>query len=119
VKPNGKFVLVVDDERMIRTLVAKVLAARGFKPLEARNGLEAVQLYGSYRPDVALVVTDINMPVMNGLEAIDRIRELSPGMPIVVMTGGVSQVTHPRCCLLPKPFTPAQLLSRVEEALAA
>jgi CheY-like chemotaxis protein len=111
-------VLIVDDERVIRTLVARVLAGRGFTPLEARNGLEAVQLYGSYRSDIALVITDIDMPVMDGLEAIDRMRELTPSVPVVVMTGGGGESRPPRCGLLAKPFSPAQLVERVEAALA-
>jgi CheY-like chemotaxis protein len=111
-------VLVVDDERAIRSLVAGILRRRGFAPLEARNGLEAVELYGFYRSGIALVVTDLDMPVMDGLEAIDRMRELSPDVRVVVMTGGTTDLDLPGCHLLRKPFTAAQLVELVERALA-
>ena len=116
-KPEARIALVVDDESAIRGLVARILAARGFAALEARNGLEAVELYGSYRSGIAVVVTDLDMPVMDGLEAIDRMRELSPGVPVVVMTGAARDLSLPGCHLLRKPFTLAQLVEKVERAL--
>ncbi len=117
-KPRAKIVLVVDDESAIRQLVARTLLVRGFAVLEARNGLEAVELYASYHSDIALVVTDLDMPVMDGLEAIDRMRELSPTVRVVVMTGVGRDANLTGCHLLPKPFTLAQLLERVDRALA-
>jgi len=111
-------VLVVDDEGAVRRLVALILAGSGFSTLEARNGLEAVELFGFYRSGIALVVTDVDMPVMDGLEAIDRMRELSPGVRVVVMTGTGRDLNLPGCHLLRKPFTRAQLSEQVEQALA-
>jgi CheY-like chemotaxis protein len=111
-------VLVVDDESAIRQLVARVLAGRGFSPLEARNGLEAVELYASYRSGIDLVVTDVDMPVMDGVEEIDRIRELCPDVRIVVMTGLARDLGISGCQLLHKPFTLAQLMEQVQRALA-
>jgi two-component system, cell cycle sensor histidine kinase and response regulator CckA len=111
-------VLVVDDESAVRGLVARALAARGFVPLEARNGIEAVELYASYRSHIVLVITDVEMPVMDGLEAIDRMRELSPGVRAVVMSGANRELDIPDCPFLPKPFTLAELMERVEQALA-
>ncbi len=117
-KPEAKMVLVVDDERAIRGLVARMLMGLGFTPLEARNGLEAVELYGSYHSGIALVVTDVDMPVMDGLEAIDRIRELSPGVRVLVMTGADRELRVEGCHLLRKPFTLAQFCELVDRALA-
>ncbi len=117
-KPEANMVLVVDDESAIRALVAHMLARQGFVPLEARNGLEAVELYGSYRSRIRLVVTDVDLPVMDGLEAIDRMRELSPHVRVVVMTGAGRELKLPDCHLLRKPFTIAQLLEKVNSAMA-
>ena len=111
-------VLVVDDESTIRQLVARVLAGRGFSPLEARNGLEALELYASYRSGIDLVVTDLDMPVMDGVEAIDRMRELCPDVRVVVMTGLTRDSGLTGCYLLRKPFTLAQLMEQVQRALA-
>jgi CheY-like chemotaxis protein len=119
VKPEANMVLVVDDEGAVRRLVALDSGReRGFSTLEARNGLEAVELFGFYRSGIALVVTDVDMPVMDGLEAIDRMRELSPGVRVVVMTGTGRDLNLPGCHLLRKPFTRAQLSEQVEQALA-
>jgi two-component system, cell cycle sensor histidine kinase and response regulator CckA len=118
VKPEAKMVLVVDDERAIRGLVARMLMGLGFTPLEARNGLEAVELYGSYHSGIALVVTDVDMPVMDGLEAIDRMRELSPEVRVLVMTGTGRDLNVAGCELLRKPFTLAQFSEYVGRALA-
>ncbi|HXN47259.1 MAG TPA: response regulator, partial [Bryobacteraceae bacterium] len=96
----------------------RMLMGLGFTPLEARNGLEAVELYGSYRSGIALVVTDVDMPVMDGLEAIDRMRELSPGVRVLVMTGTGRDLNVPGCQLLRKPFSLAQLSEQVGRALA-
>lgn len=111
-------ILIVDDDSAIRKLVATLLRSRGFSALEARNGLEAVQLYGSYHADIALVITDAQMPVMDGLEAIDRMRELSPGLRVIMVSGAGPDLAAPACALLRKPFTPAQLLAEVDRALA-
>ncbi len=117
-RPEAKTVLVVDDERAIRGLVARMLQGLGFTTLEARNGLEAVELYGSYHSGIVLVVTDLDMPVMDGLEAIDRMRELSPEVRVLVMTGTGRDLNLPGCQLLRKPFTVAQFSELVERALA-
>ena len=117
-KPAANMVLVVDDERAIRGLVARMLMGLGFTILEARNGLEAVELYGSYRSGIALVVTDIDMPVMDGLEAIDRMRELSPDVRVLVMTGTGRDLNISGCQLLRKPFTLRQLSELVGRTLA-
>jgi two-component system cell cycle sensor histidine kinase/response regulator CckA len=118
VKREGQLILIVDDEISVRRLVARVLQSRGFSFLEAQNGLEAVQLYGFYRSDIALVITDAQMPVMDGLEAIDRMRELSPGLRVILVSGAPPGPPPPDCALLRKPFTPAQLLAEVDRALA-
>jgi CheY-like chemotaxis protein len=110
-------VLIVDDDSSIRKLVAALLRSRGLSSLEAQNGLEAVQLYGSYHSDIVLVITDAQMPVMDGIEAIDRMRELSPGLRVILVSGG-ADLAAPDCPLLRKPFTPAQLLAEVDRALA-
>jgi CheY-like chemotaxis protein len=118
VKPEAKMVLVVDDELAIRGLVARMLMGLGFTILEARNGLEAVELYGSYRSGIVLVVTDVDMPVMDGLEAIDRMRELSPEVRVLVMTGTDRELKLEGCRLLRKPFTLAELSEQVNRTLA-
>lgn len=80
-----KHILTIDDERSIRD--AFVLALEDFDEIqvhEAQNGLEGVELAKSVVPD--LIFIDLNMPVMNGTEAIKQIRERHPQVPIYVVT---------------------------------
>jgi two-component system chemotaxis response regulator CheY len=82
-----KKVLVVDDSETIRLEVSRALGQAGFSVLEARDGAEGLAVAGSH-PDLALIVLDVNMPVMNGLEMLERVRQ-SPdtaSVPVLMMT---------------------------------
>jgi CheY-like chemotaxis protein len=118
VTSKGKFILVVDDDKAIRKLVTSVLALQGYKTIEAANGLEALQLYGSYRSDILLVISDVQMPVMDGLEAASRMRSIAPDVPVILMTGAAGEVAQlAGWQALQKPFNPAELLERVRSKL--
>lgn len=77
--------MVVDDDDHVRTflvvLVRKLVSGTVF---EARNGLEAVEVYESERPDIVLL--DVNMPLMDGLEALAKIREINPDAIVIMIT---------------------------------
>jgi DNA-binding NtrC family response regulator len=112
-------VLVVDDNPGVRQIVELVLKQKGFETMSASNGLEALMLYSSYRVDLDLVVTDIDMPQMNGIELAVRIRDLDPGKKILMMSGRVHSDAERKidCPFLPKPFRPDQLIEAVNTAL--
>lgn len=78
-------VLLVDDEAYFRVFVGKVLKSEGIcQVLEARDGQEAIAQFSAHRPK--LVILDINMPRLGGIEALQEIRRLSPVVPIVMLT---------------------------------
>src|SRR5262245_44040674 len=79
-------VLVVDDHALLRTGVANIISQEPDLQVvaEAANGLEAVEAYERYRPDVALL--DLRMPVMEGVEAVRQIRERDPNAKVIVLT---------------------------------
>lgn len=79
-------VLVVDDHALVRTGVVKIISHEpGLQVVaEASNGVEAVEAYARYRPDVTLL--DLRMPVMEGVEAVRQIRELDPQARVIVLT---------------------------------
>lgn len=67
--------LVVDDQKVMRNMIKKMLDPEKFDIVEASNGKEALEVLGS-DADISLVISDINMPVMDGLELLDRRKEL-------------------------------------------
>jgi len=110
-------ILVVDDERAIRKLMANMLAILGHESILAGNGLEAVDRFSSDRQQIDLVITDLNMPIMDGYEAIREIRKISPNSMIVSMSAVTSN--PPRdTTFLEKPFTLTALRSSLDLAVA-
>jgi PAS domain S-box-containing protein len=116
-------VLLVEDEDAVRALASRVLVERGYAVLEARNGREALATLE--RPDhhVSLVLTDVVMPEMGGVELSERIARRHPGLRIVYMSGytegdklqpAIRNSPYP---FLQKPFSPESLAVRVREAL--
>ena len=77
-------VLVVDDEELVRLVIARQLRLSGFDVFEARDGLEALARLPVAAPDI--VLTDLNMPRCNGVEATERLRSLRPDVLVVVLT---------------------------------
>ena len=82
---NGK-ILVVDDSRMVRTIAGNALRAAGFEVLEACDGIEALAALDA-SPDIALVVSDVNMPNMSGIEFLEaHTSRPAPRAPVVMLT---------------------------------
>jgi len=112
-------VLLVDDDEGVRQIAAMILKQKGHDILWATNGLEALMVYSSYRLKIDLVLTDVDMPQMNGIELADRIRARDPSKRILLMSGRAlddlgSSTDYP---ILPKPFLPVQLTAAVDKAL--
>jgi two-component system, OmpR family, response regulator MprA len=84
---GGLVVLVVDDEPVIRAYVARALTLAGFEVAVAADGPEALRLVAEDRVRPAVVVTDIEMPGMTGIELAARLLALRPALRIVMMTG--------------------------------
>ncbi len=78
-------VLIVDDDAALRTVLRAMLKQEGFHPVSATNGREALRVLESRAVDA--VVTDVRMPLMDGMQLLDEARSLAPSLPIVVLTG--------------------------------
>jgi CheY-like chemotaxis protein len=120
----GKKVLVVDDEKFVRELIKIKLGRCGLLVLEAANGLEAVEMAQTQRPDMILL--DVMMPKMNGFEACEKLKS-NPNtarIPIVMLTARGEQANHEKGISLgatdymSKPFSPQKLAELVIEILA-
>jgi DNA-binding response OmpR family regulator len=118
-------ILLIDDDDLLRGVLAKALGLRGHAISEAADGKQGVEL--ARVTDVDLVITDLVMPVQEGLETIVTLRREQPTLPIIAMSGGA---TNSKLYLdiagkigarriLPKPFTPKRLLELIDEILAA
>lgn len=81
----GKTVLVVDDSATIRRMLAAAFLSDGFKTcVEAENGKEGIEAARQIRPDV--IILDLSMPFMNGLEAASKLRQILPKTPIILFS---------------------------------
>lgn len=116
-------VLLVDDEEFLRRLLARVLGGAGFDVIEAENGAAALRAAAGLDEALTLVVTDIHMPVMNGLEFAREFRPLHPTVPVLFITGRDSAITDDPADfdghLLRKPFRSEAFLAAVSRLLGA
>jgi len=120
-----KKILVADDETHILHVVSLKLRNAGFNVLTARDGQEALELAQSEHPD--LIITDYHMPQLSGLELCQRLKQdpATSGIPAIMLTArGYHLEPHDTqqsgiLRMLSKPFSPRQLLTTVNEMLAA
>ena len=104
-------VLVVDDEDPVRRLMARALSDAGYRVVQARSGTEAMALLAANPGGIQLLVSDIVMPMMTGLELAAVVTERWPTMPMLLVSGQVQPPPEFRGCFLPKPFTPDSLVA--------
>jgi two-component system chemotaxis response regulator CheY len=117
-------ILIIDDSKMVRTMVRAALEVDKYRIVEAGDGQEALALVGDTHPD--LVITDVNMPQMDGLTLIGELRRRSDFslVPILVLTTEVSEGLQQRgralgaTAWIAKPFEPARLRELAVAALA-
>lgn len=113
-------VLLVDDEPALREVLRLGLAAKGYRVLEAANGLEALDVLEARGHEVQLLVTDIVMPSMNGVQLAEEVERRLPGLPVLLITGYSDQAPEREGRPLPllvKPFRIGELASRIREML--
>ena len=115
-------IMVVDDDRLNRELLSKVLRQEGYHVLEACDGEIALKILQALPCD--LVITDFLMPMLNGIEFVEQLRSLQPQIPIIFMTGYLSAISDKKIVdevaeILAKPFEPRVLRSSVHRLLDA
>jgi len=116
-------VLVVDDEQLVRELARDILKRYGYTVLMASGGEEAVELYRQHSGTVALVVLDILMPDIDGVETFHRIREIDPSARVIISSGydeahaADKLMQEGAAAFVQKPYRIADLLKVVREAI--
>jgi CheY-like chemotaxis protein len=120
----GELVLLAEDEEPVRVLARRVLERAGYEVLIASNGREALEILDRETRTIDLVVSDIVMPEMGGLELAEHVRARRPGSRLLFMSGYAGAEIDRRGGLpadaqfLQKPFGPAALANAVREAIA-
>ena len=117
---NGELILVVDDEASVREITKETLEAFGYQVELASDGAEAVGVYASRRGQVAVVITDMMMPLMDGPACIQALRRIDPKVRFIGASGVSTNSPEGRGGLkyfLPKPYTADTLLRTLKQVL--
>ncbi len=122
--PSGReTILLVEDEPMVRAVAAMMLRVGGYTVIEVEGPREALETVSSHAGPLDLLLSDVVMPGMNGVELAQRIAEIRPQMAVLLSSGyseeaiGQQPATGPQLMFLAKPYTPESLLRRVRETL--
>ncbi len=124
VQPGKPIILLVEDESTVREVTREVLEHAGYQVLESDGPREALRLAAEHQGRIGLLLSDVVMPGMNGLDLALRIQEIQPLVTTVFMSGYADNavlhkaVRDPLSIYIQKPFTVNVLLTRVAEALA-
>ncbi len=111
-------ILVVDDESLVRSMAARALESAGYRVLGAGDGAEALELLDGGTGGIDLVLTDLRMPRVGGVELARQMAERHRNIPVLYMSGdpfawlAESDLAPVRC--LPKPFSPEMLVELVD-----
>jgi CheY-like chemotaxis protein len=120
---GGGTILVVEDQDAVRSFAVRALEAQGYTVLEARNGVDALAVACGHAGRIDLVLSDVVMPEMGGVELAARLDEVRPDTLVMYMSGFTGDKAIPvppdgrPAPVLTKPFTSAILVRRVREAL--
>lgn len=128
-KGAGETIMIVDDESAVRQVLKKTLHFHGYNVLAACDGREALDKFKSAKAKIRLVITDVEMPIMDGLSMLLMMRRHNPELKAIICTGGQFQSNSfhlntfkdrfQDCQLLQKPFPVRQMLQLVKDQLAA
>ncbi|MFH0998014.1 MAG: PAS domain S-box protein [Pseudomonadota bacterium] len=102
---GGGTVLLVEDETQVRNMVRTMLSRLGYGVIEAKDGVEAVEIFQQYQDKIRCVLSDLTMPHMNGWDTLAALREISPEIPVILSSGyDEAQVMTGEHCERPDAF---------------
>lgn len=120
-------ILLVEDEELLRAGVQEVLEIQGYKVITAPDGEQALACLAAQTID--LIITDLVMPKMDGVDFVKQLRTIKPDLPVIVVSGstrnimqryGIDSIQVPGAnASLPKPFKSVDLIEQVRQLLAA
>lgn len=125
--PQGtlELLMIVDDEDFVTVLAQRVLADEGYRVIIAKDGFEAIDFYRRLKDQIALVILDFTMPVMDGADVFNELLQVNPKVPVVLSSGFAEQdrlrgmLSRGLRGFIPKPYTQQKLLTQVRTTLDA
>lgn len=127
-KGSGETILVVEDEEVLRNVLGRVLRQHGYDAIPAANGAEAVALFSRLHAQIKIVLTDLDMPVMDGFGLIPKLQKIDPAVKVIVSTGLAGGKEPQRRsvtlkelgvkAIVTKPFMPDKILRTIHSVLA-
>lgn len=118
-EPEPPTVLLAEDDGLVRAVASRVLAQDGFIVLVACDGQEALAVAACH-PEIGLLVSDMRMPGMSGLELARALRNARPGLPVLLMSGYTEESASAVAAadeFLVKPFPPSELVAAARRAI--
>jgi CheY-like chemotaxis protein len=125
--PNGKreLIMIVDDEDFVTVLAQRVLSDQGYRVIIAKDGFQSLDIYKRFVSQIDLIILDFTMPIMDGSEVFNELREINPKVPVVLSSGFTEQdklrwmLAKGLRGFIPKPYTQEKLLLQVRSVLDA
>ena len=121
----GVAILVVDDQELVRRMLARALTSAGYRAFEASGGAEAERVLHADGGEIAAAIVDMSMPEVDGEETLERLRRIRPGLPVLLSSGfdahevATRLAKHPGVAFLAKPYRVDELKRRVLDLLEA
>ena len=122
---QGKTILLIDDEEMVIEISEMMLQKLGYKVLKAQDGHEGLQLFETNKTEIDLIISDLEMPEMNGKEVLDKLREIDPQIKVMLSSGALID-TDERSIInegfdgfLKKPYNMTTLSEKMSEAFCS
>lgn len=123
--PTGtrELVMIVDDEDFVTMLAQRVLADEGYRVITAKDGFRAIDIYRKLRDQIALVILDFTMPVMDGADVFAELLQINPKVPVVLSSGFAEQerlrsmLSRGLRGFIPKPYNQNKLLTQIRSVL--
>ncbi|MBI3193881.1 MAG: response regulator, partial [Ignavibacteriae bacterium] len=116
-------ILVAEDEELLRTLLEQLLSGQGFTVLSAQDGAEALSLYARHQKNISLVISDVGMPKLSGIELITALKAINPEVKVIISSGYLDtklsediQRVGAKDSIM-KPYSISEILMKVRQAL--
>jgi CheY-like chemotaxis protein len=120
---EGETILMVDDEALLANLMSMVLRKNGYKVLAAAGGVDALAIYAQHANEIGLVLTDVMMPGMDGMDLTRALKKINPRVKVIASTGQITETRQAQFralgvnMILSKPYDAKKLLTTLHNAI--